>query len=277
MIPPGDPAEPSRLVHVFLPGDVDDATVPSGGNTYDRRVCDGLATAGWQVREVALPGDWPQPDAATRGRLERELAALADGTVVLLDGLVACGVPEVVVPHARRLRLAVLVHLPLADETGLAPALAEELDAAERATLRAAGAVLATSPWAARRLITHHGLPPERVHVVPPGTDPAPLAPGTDGAPRLLCVAAVTPRKGHDLLVQALGSVADLPWSCEWVGALRRAPAYVARLQTDDRSARARRPDRSRRPADRRAAGRDLRRRRPDGAGLARARRTAWW
>jgi glycosyltransferase involved in cell wall biosynthesis len=218
-------------VRFILPGDVDDVSVPSGGNTYDRRVCQGLAEAGWPVSEAAVPGAWPRPDAGTRAELARTLAALPDGAVVLLDGLVACGVPEVVVPQARRLRLAVLVHLPLADETGIAPAMAEELDAGERATLHAAAAVLATSPWAGRRLAAHHGLDPDRVHVVPPGTDPAPVAPGTDGASGLLCVAAVIPRKGHDLLARALGSLIDLPWSCVCAGTLGREPEYVAGLR----------------------------------------------
>jgi glycosyltransferase involved in cell wall biosynthesis len=218
-------------VHVVLPGDIDDATVPSGGNTYDRRVCDGLAATGRPVHEVAIPGDWPRPGTAARAELARTLEALPDDSVVLLDGLVACGVPEVIVPQARRLRLAVLVHLPLADETGLAPELAAALDARERESLQAASAVVATSPWAARRLIDHHGLVASRVHVVTPGTDPAPLAPGTDGASRLLCVASVTARKGQDLLVEALAAVADLSWNCVCVGPLSRDPAHVARLR----------------------------------------------
>ncbi|SEG67107.1 Glycosyl transferases group 1 [Thermomonospora echinospora] len=224
-------AATARSVHVVLPGDVDDLTVPSGGNVYDRRVCRGLAASGWQVHEIPVPGSWPRPDETTRAELVRALTALPDGTVVLLDGLVACGVPEVVVPQARRLRLAVLVHLPLADETGTAPQVVEELDSRERVTLRAATVVLATSPWAGRRLVDRHGLDPGRVHVVPPGVDPAPLAPGTDGASRLLCVASVTPRKGQDLLVRALGSVGDLPWSCVCAGPLRRDPGYVGRLR----------------------------------------------
>ncbi|MFD0688844.1 glycosyltransferase family 4 protein [Actinomadura fibrosa] len=218
-------------VFVVVPGDVDDASVPSGGNVYDRRLCQGLAAAGRPVRELKAAGSWPRPDAPARDLLARSLAALPDGAVVLLDGLVACGVPEIVVPHAARLRLAVLVHLPLAAETGLAPDVATALDARERRTLRAANAVVATSFWARRRLIRHHGLEPDRVHTVTPGTDPAPLAPGTDGATRLLCVASVTPRKGHDLLADALATVAHLPWTCECAGPLDRAPDHVTRLR----------------------------------------------
>ncbi|MTD56408.1 glycosyltransferase family 4 protein [Amycolatopsis pithecellobii] len=207
-------------VHVVLPGDVDDVTVPSGGNSYDRRVCEGLPG----VHEIALPGAWPRP--ASSAGLASALAAIPDGGVVLLDGIVACGLPEVVVPQAQRLRVAVLVHLPLAAETGLAPGDAADLDARERETLHAAHAVVATSSWAARQLAAHHELPAAKVHVVPPGTDPAPLAAGTDGVSQLLCVASVTPRKGQRLLVEALASIGR-PWQCTFAGPLRRAPAYV--------------------------------------------------
>lgn len=218
-------------VHVVLPGGVDDPTTPSGGNVYDRRVCSGLTALGVPVHEVAVAGAWPFPDTSARAELARALAGIPDGAVTLLDGLVACGVPDVVVPHAVRLRQAILVHLPLADETGLSPELAGELDARERRTLRAASAVVTTSPWATRRLVEHHGLAADRVHTVPPGTDPAPAASGTDAGTRLLCVASVTPRKGHDLLVEALAAVADLPWTCECVGPVSGDPDHMVRLR----------------------------------------------
>ncbi|MGW1799299.1 glycosyltransferase family 4 protein [Streptomyces sp. NPDC001984] len=220
-----------RTVHFVMPGGVDDPAAPSGGNAYDRRVCLDLPGFGWQVARHAVDGAWPRPARADRDELARKLREFPDGSVVLLDGLVACGVPEVVVPEAQRLRLAVLVHLPLGDETGLDPAVAADLDAKERAVLRAVPAVVATSEWAVRRLVSHHGLAPERVHVAAPGADIAPLASGGDGVSHLLCVAAVTPRKGQHRLVEALAAVRDLPWSCVCVGGLGQDPEYVARLR----------------------------------------------
>jgi len=217
-----------RALHVVLPGDVDDPASPSGGNVYDRHLCRELEALGWLVHATPVAGSWPRPDPDARDRLARVLAAVPDGAVVLLDGLVACGVPDVVVPAARRLRLAVLVHLPLADETGLEPALAAELDSRERETLCAAAAVVVTSRWAGLRLA---GSAPDRVHVAAPGVHPAPLAPGTDGASRLLCVAAVTPRKAHDVLVRALVPLIDRPWTCVLAGPLDRDPGHVRRLR----------------------------------------------
>ncbi|MGN9891817.1 glycosyltransferase family 4 protein [Micromonospora sp. L31] len=206
------------VVHVVLPGDIDDPATPSGGNTYDRRVCRGLAERGWAVREHGVPGRWPRPDPPARTRLAGVLATLPDGTVVLLDGLVASAVPEVLAPHARRLRLVVLVHMPLEDDT-------------EAAALACAVAVVTTSGWTRRRLLDRYPLPADRVHVATPGVDPAPPAIGTGAGTALLCVAAVTAHKGHDVLVRALAEVADLPWTLDCVGALTRDPGFVAGLR----------------------------------------------
>ncbi|MDN5750130.1 MAG: glycosyltransferase family 4 protein [Pseudonocardia sp.] len=215
-----------RTVHVVVPGDVDDPAVPSGGNAYDRSVCRGLADAGWAVELTPVLGAWPRPGAGARAALAATLAGRPDGALVLLDGLVACGVPDVVVPQAARLALVVLVHLPLGDEAGAA-----DLTVGEGAVLHAAGAVVATSPWTARRLVEVHGLAADRVHVAAPGVDPAPPARGTDGAGGLLCVGSITPTKGQDLLVDALAAVGDLPWTCRLVGPVRRDPAHVARVR----------------------------------------------
>lgn len=205
---------------LVAPGDLDDPALVSGGNVYDRRLAREL---GMTVR--AMGGTWPRPDTDARAALDRVLR----GGPALVDGLVACGVPDVVVPHGER--VAVLVHLPLGVED---PA----LDAGEGAVLRAARTVITTSAWAARTVVARHGLDPATVHVATPGVDPAPLAPGTDGAHRLLCLGALTPTKGQDLLVEALGTLPDHPWRLDLVGPTARDPAFVASLQRriiDDR------------------------------------------
>ncbi|ASW57575.1 glycosyltransferase family 4 protein [Plantactinospora sp. KBS50] len=205
-------------MHVVLPGDIDDPGTPSGGNSYDRRVCAGLAAAGWTVREHAVPGSWPHPTPPQRAGLARLLAALPDGASVLIDGLVGSTVPELLTPHARRLCPVLLVHMPLADR-------------AEAAALAAVAGVITTSGWTRQLLLRRHALPADRVWVARPGVDPAPPAPGTAGGTRLLCVAAVTTHKGHDVLVDALAAVADRDWRCTCVGALTRDPDFVDLLR----------------------------------------------
>jgi glycosyltransferase involved in cell wall biosynthesis len=201
-----------------VPDDVDDPARPSGGNTYDRRVCRGLAALGWAVHEHPLPGAWPRPDEAARAALACALSGIRDGALVLIDGLIASAAPEVLVPEARRLRLVVLMHMPLGD-------------ADEREVLTAAAAVVTTSEWSRRRLAELHGLPPDRVHVAEPGVDAARLAPGTAAGGSLLCVAAVTPGKGHDVLLGGLATVPDLTWRCACVGSLDRAPGFADRVR----------------------------------------------
>ncbi|MEO3746770.1 glycosyltransferase family 4 protein [Plantactinospora sp. B5E13] len=218
------PTVGTDVVHVVLPNDIDDPATPSGGNVYDRRLCQALDGAGWSVREHPVSGGWPRPGADERAGLAGLLDGLPDDAVVLLDGLVASTVPEVLLPRAHRLRLVVLLHMPLDAED---PALGR----AERTTLAGVAAVVTTSDWTRRHLLDRYALPADRVHVATPGVDPAPLTVGTDTGTRLLCVAALTPNKGHDVLVTALASVADLSWSCRCVGSTGRDPAFVARLR----------------------------------------------
>ena len=179
-------------VHVVVPDGIDDPRRPSGGNVYDRRACRGLGALGWSVHEHAVPGRWPRPDAPARAAVAAALARVPPGALVLVDGLVASVVPEVLEPEADRLRLVVLLHMPR-DEPR------------EVAALSAASAIVATSDWTARWLSDHYALPGDRVYVVPPGVDVADLAAGTPSGGRLLCVGAVTPVKGHDLLLDGTG------------------------------------------------------------------------
>lgn len=215
-------------VHVVVPAAVADPGRPSGGNVYDRRVCAELAGLGWTVQEHLVPGDWPQPDHVALAGLARTLSDLPEGARVLVDGLLASGADGVVVPAAARLHLVVLLHMPLGDrEDG-------ELDDAglrESRVLAAASGVVVTSDWVRRRLADLYGPVPNRVHVAAPGVDPGDLAEGSKPGGVLLCVAAVVPAKGHDLLLGALARLADLSWRCICVGALDLDPAHVGSLQ----------------------------------------------
>ena len=204
-------------VHVVVPDGLDDPARPSGGNTYDRRIRGELAALGWAVRVHPVSGGSALADAVRR---------TPDGAVALLDGLIASAAPDALVPQARRLRQVVLVHMPL----GHRPA-DGEVRARERAVLAAAAAVVTSSAWTRRRLCELYALAPDRVHVAEPGVDAAGLAPGTAAGGGLLCVAAVTPGKGHDVLLDGLATAADLSWRCACVGSLDRDPAFADRVR----------------------------------------------
>jgi glycosyltransferase involved in cell wall biosynthesis len=207
-----------RVVHVVLPDGVRDPARPSGGNRYDVRLCDGLRARGWTVHEHEVTGSWPHPDDTDLATLATVRDRLPDGALVLVDGLVGSAAAEVLVPATDRLVLVVLVHLPRA---AVDPAVTD----AEGRVLRAARAVVATSDWSRDRLRAWYGVP---ATVARPGVDPAPVTVPSVAGNRLLCVAPVTRAKGFDVLVDALGEVADLDWTCTVVGRLDVEPDTVA-------------------------------------------------
>lgn len=221
-----------RSIHFVQPPEGD---APSGGDHYDRRVVEELRSAGWRVRRTVLPGSWPRPGPADAARLNATLDALPGDRPVLLDGLVACATPGIVERHAVRLPLAVLVHLPLACETGTPSDLAQQLHLREGRVLRAVRRVLVPSEWTARHIARRHGVAPSRITVARPGADAATPARGSGGSGALLSVAAVTPMKGHDVLVAALARCRDLDWHCSIAGSHARAPKHAARVCADVR------------------------------------------
>jgi glycosyltransferase involved in cell wall biosynthesis len=222
-------------LHLVVPEGIDDPARPSGGNAYDRHVCCGLRNLGWVVQEHAVPGCWPRPSDTAFAALDGVIQRIPEGAVVLIDGLIASAAPDVLVPEARRLRLVVLVHMPL----GHRPAgdAAETIRMRERAVLSAAAAVVTTSEWSRSQLVGLYELPADRVHIAEPGVDAADLAVGTEAGGALLCVAAVIPEKGHDVLLDALHTVCDLTWQCVCVGRLDRDRPFVERLRRRSRDA----------------------------------------
>src|SRR5215471_19315182 len=60
-----------RRVHVIAPEGFDDPGQPTGGNIYDRRVCAGLAEAGWDVLVRTVAAAWPASGPDTSADLAR--------------------------------------------------------------------------------------------------------------------------------------------------------------------------------------------------------------
>ncbi|HVL59658.1 MAG TPA: glycosyltransferase family 4 protein [Burkholderiaceae bacterium] len=215
-------------VRFVVPGALDTAT---GGYAYDRRIVDGLRALGWQVGVHCLGADFPHPSAASSAHADAVLASFAAGERVVVDGLALGAMPAIAHRHAQRLRLVALVHHPLALETGLDRSVAQALAQAERDALRAVRRIVVTSA-ATARLLRADGVAPERIDVVEPGTDPVPPARGSGGERvALLCVATVTPRKGHAVLLDALAPLVDLRWQLVCAGSVERDPACAAAVR----------------------------------------------
>ena len=96
-------------MHVIVPEGFDDPGQPTGGNIYGRRVCAGMAEAGWDVLVTTVAAAWPVPGPGARADLARIVSAIPDGATVLIDGLIAspaaAQLPEKPVVRARQWRL----------------------------------------------------------------------------------------------------------------------------------------------------------------------------
>ena len=221
-----------RACCFLIPGDW---FTPTGGYTYDRRLVQSLRESGWDVDVLRLDGTWPAPDEETRAAASAMIGALPDGTLVVADGLAFGALEGVVQPHAERLRWLALVHHPLHLETGLDEVVRGRLLANESLALRLARWVVVTSASTVED-VAAMGVPRERIAVVEPGTDPVRRPtrnrPAVGSGPvRLLCVATLTPRKGHAVLLQALRGLSARDWELHNVGSLTRDTATAARLQ----------------------------------------------
>jgi glycosyltransferase involved in cell wall biosynthesis len=215
------------LLEFLIPGKLQTAT---GGYGYDRRIIEGLRELGWAVAVHELDPSFPRPSAAALDHARTVLANIGDGALVLIDGLALGAMPDVIKPHTTRLLLVALVHHPLAAETGAEPAISLELEQSERQALQLVRHVIVTSR-ATKEALVHYRMTSERVSVVEPGTDPAPLARRGVGCVNLLCVAAVIPRKGHDVLIAALAALRTLRWRLTCVGSVTHSPGTVTRLR----------------------------------------------
>jgi glycosyltransferase involved in cell wall biosynthesis len=217
-----------RTLHFAVPGALE---TPTGGYAYARRMAAELASRGWQIRLVELAAGFPLPENHELEAAERAFAHLPDGALAMIDGLAFGAMPEIAERHCERLRLAALVHHPLAEETGLDDATAARLHHSERRALAAAQAVICTSRHTASRLVSIYGVPSSRLVVVEPGTDPQPRARPERQPPLLLSLGALIPRKGHDLLIEALAILAGHDWRARLVGSRAYAPAWAAHIE----------------------------------------------
>lgn len=218
----------ARDLHVLVPGDLETRT---GGYEYDRRIVEGLRGRGWAVRVTTLPGSYPFPTDEERAAARTALRTMPDAALALVDGLAFGALPSEAHQERQRLRLIALVHHPLAAETGLPTRDATMLRESERQALQAARGVVVTSRRTVEA-VKAFGVDPARIAVVEPGTGEAPAAAGSGGSRlQLLCVASIVPRKGHDMLIEALASLTTVPWHLTCVGSVDRDRTWTARLR----------------------------------------------
>jgi glycosyltransferase involved in cell wall biosynthesis len=229
----------NRSLTFAYPGDL---ALKTGGYGYDRRVIAGLKELGWDVTLLALGDGFPSPSPAVLEEAEIRLSTLPHDTLVLVDGLAFGVLDGWASRHASRLRIAALVHHPLALETGVGEEDRLDFIAREQRALSFATTVFVTSPMTGREVSTQYGVDPARVTVALPGTDPSGLAERQGNPPVILSVGSLTRRKGHDVLIRALKQVQELAWTARIIGnptldpnTARDLRALVASLGLDER------------------------------------------
>ena len=218
-----------RSLHFVFPGDPNALT---GGYIYDKRIIDGLRSSGRRVYRHLLPNGFPFPNARTLEESSRIIRGIPDDSLVVVDGLALAPLYQVIGEQASRLVLIGLIHHPLSEETGISAAQKSFLLTQEQRALAACAHIVVTSSTTASTLISDYDVTRHRLTVVEPGVDPAPLALGScDDTLNLLCVATLTPRKGHELLLNALAPLRDYSWRMSCVGDLERDMATATRAQ----------------------------------------------
>lgn len=205
----------AQRAFLAVPGDLSTST---GGYIYDARLLDELRTLGVEMTHIALPGSFPAPPPQDMDTAFHQLTAVPAGCPVIIDGL-AFGAMDPARVAQIKAPIVALIHHPLALESGLDPARAQELFASEKANLGHAAQIIVPSPHTASLLIRDYGVPEQRIHIARPGTDPQNAAPQQADPPLILTVGIQMPRKGHDVLLNALALIADLDWQAKIVGA----------------------------------------------------------
>lgn len=216
---------PARTIHVACPGAIDQ---PTGGYRYDAAIVRELRAAGRDVVVHELTGSHPLADAAARDAAGRCVAAARDG-ILVVDGLALPAFADHFGPDAGP--IIALIHHPLALETGIDAAARRHFETLEPRLARAARGVIVTSP-ATMPAVRAMAVQPSRIVAVMPAVQRGALRARRDCATlALLCVASLTPRKGHRVLIDALASLRDLRWRLTCIGPTDLDPATTRRVR----------------------------------------------
>lgn len=220
---------PNAAVFV-IPGDPETRT---GGYIYDKLVLLALRRMGRPVRLLRMPDGFPTPSAQAEETSGARLAALNPDVPVIMDGLFAGALAPAQFDRLKAPYIA-MVHHPLALETGLSADLAAKLHENEATNLTRAAHVVVPSPNTRDDLVNDYCVPAEKITVALPGVEEVVSPRARSTPPLILSVGSLVPRKGHDILLSALGRIADLPWQAVIAGkALDPKTAEALRAQAN--------------------------------------------
>lgn len=219
-----------RRLSFACPGELETTT---GGYIYDRMLLSGLEAIGWEVERISLGDGFPFPDGIVLEEAYGKIADEDEGGILMIDGLALGAMPDIRERVGPERKVAALVHHPLYLETGLDKDASESLYASEQRALSGTDAVFCTSHETERTLVSAFGIAKADITVGLPGTEPAAAfaeMPEEALSVRLFSAASITPRKGLDLLVEALAQLKDLDWSLTIAGSADHDPSHAAHI-----------------------------------------------
>ncbi len=216
----------SAEVTFAIPGELD---TPTGGYAYDREVITSLRERGYRLTHLRLGDSFPHPTPEHTAEAAHALSEVPAHSPLLVDGLALGALDPAAVARVSAPLIA-LIHHPLAFEGQLEASRRDELLRIERENLAHCAHVIVTSGSTSELLQSHYGVDSSRITVARPGTN-QPTLPASPVNPALIVsVGSLIPRKGHDVLIAALASIAELPWHAVIAGSTRD-DSYAASLQ----------------------------------------------
>ncbi len=226
----GDPQTRRPIVYAEF-ADYDRAT---GGYVYNARLCNELAGLGWSVNRLELPPGFPELSGAASEEIARLLAAIPDGSIVMIDQVCLGPIVELALhQQTARLHWIEIFHHPMVHDLPHGSPAWTRVDQIERAALDVPELIITSSESTARTLLADYSVPASMLVTAPPGFErvqPNPARAGS-GPIRLLSVGAIVPRKGYLALIEAL---AGLPMTTDWslhiVGNPDRDPGHAAAI-----------------------------------------------
>lgn len=190
----------------------------SGGDRYDTELAAALRELGVDVRDYPLSGAWPLPESADQDCLA---ALLTEQDAWLVPNIVASAAPQqILAALAAGRRVTLLLHYFPADDIALAKPFRDQLGFFEGELVRATTNIVVTSQWAAGEVARRYGRGDAVVAL--PGSAPSDPAPGSAAhgePPALLWLGRVSLAKDPGTFIDALSTLADLPFTARLVGA----------------------------------------------------------
>lgn len=218
---------PLRL-HFLCPGKLN--SYP-GNQVFIQYISEGLRKNGHMVNVTELPQDFPFPSDNTIDAVEKVLKQISSNEIIIVDHLIASGVPQLIKEYSTQHHFINLFHLPLAINTGFTAYQREMLGFAESEALNYPKQILAIGVFN-EKYLHHQNISSKKITTLHPGISDYPQKKAFAVKPRkMLCIADFNRFNGYVTLVKALAAHKNTNWTLDCYGDMDCDRTYLADLQ----------------------------------------------